>query len=316
MLRISLPLSGAVKRLQVRGLASLSSSPAVLPRRTGGAQQPPSAGAASQWSIEDPDTRYRERRGHTVEVLRDSYPNFFSDLPNLEIYTPDSLPLPIEPPLRQTDPSSHRPLLRLPCLTSSAVQFVHSGVPEGCLRGIRAYRQLFDALRLTRNTAVADADLSYHLSLPSAETIRVRWHARLWLRMPLPSLGSFVGVHDGAAPLLVDGVSLYELDGDARIAACWSCRSSLAWPRAAPRYALGGKPFGRSEPGGRLRCGREVRPKSPIMRHPLARPLRKCYYTTVLHYGGAAYYPGVSVHRLEYVERTWRPEHSPALAME
>ena len=54
----------------------------------------------------------------------------------------------------------------------------------------------------------------------------------------------------------------------------------------------------------------------PIMRHPLARPLRKCGYTTNLHYGGAAYYPGVSVHRLEYVERTWRPEHSPALAME
>ncbi len=87
---IRFPLSGAVKRLQVRGLASLTSSPTVLPRRTG-TQQPPSAGAASQWSIEDPDTRYRERRGHTVEVLRDSYPNFFSDLPNLEIYTPESL---------------------------------------------------------------------------------------------------------------------------------------------------------------------------------------------------------------------------------
>ena len=113
----------------------------------------------------------------------------------------------------------------LPCLTPRAVQFLHSGVPEGRLRGIRAYRQLFDALRLTRNTAVADADLSYHLSLPSEATIRVRWHARLWLRMPLPSLGSIVGVH-AAAPLLVDGVSLYELDGDARIAAC--CLPSLA----------------------------------------------------------------------------------------
>ena len=128
----------------------------------------------------------------------------------------------------------------LPCLTSRAVQFLHSGVPEGRLRGIRAYRQLFDALRLTRNTAVADADLSYHLSLPSEATIRVRWHARLWLRMPLPSLGSIVGVH-AAAPLLVDGVSLYELDGDARIAACCSCRRSLVWPRAAPRHALARK---------------------------------------------------------------------------
>jgi hypothetical protein len=126
------------------------------------------------------------------------------------------------------------------------------------LRGIRAYRQLFDALRLTLNTAVADADLSYHLSLPSEATIRVRWHARLWLRMPLPSLRRFVGVRDAGAPLLVDGVSLYELDGDARIAACCSCRRSLVWPRAAPRY---GKPLSPSEPpSGRLRCGREVQP--------------------------------------------------------
>ena len=50
------------------------------------------------WSIEDPHARYRKRIGHTVEVLRDSYPTFFSDLPNLEIYTPDSLPLPVESP--------------------------------------------------------------------------------------------------------------------------------------------------------------------------------------------------------------------------
>ena len=155
----------------------------------------------------------------------------------------------------------------LPCLTPRAVQFLHSGVPEGRLRGIRAYRQLFDALRLTRNTAVADADLSYHLSLPTEATIRVRWHARLWLRMPLPSLGSIVGVH-AAAPLLVDGVSLYELDGDARIAACCLCRRSLVWPRAAPRHALGGTPLSPSEPPtGRLRCGREVQPM------PWARPL-------------------------------------------
>ena len=149
----------------------------------------------------------------------------------------------------------------LPCLTSRAVQFLHSGVPEGRLRGIRAYRQLFDALRLTRNTAVADADLSYHLSLPSEATIRVRWHARLWLRMPLPSLGSIVGVH-AAAPLLVDGVSLYELDGDARIAACCSCRRSLVWPRAAPRTpsvarlsAAQGRPLGGCAAAGRSsRC--------------------------------------------------------------
>ena len=87
------------------------------------------------------------------------------------------------------------------------------------MRGIQAYRRLFDALRLTRHTAVADADLSYDLSLPTETTIRVRWHARLWLRMPLLS---FVGVRGGAQPLLVDGVSLYELDADARTSACQS----------------------------------------------------------------------------------------------
>ena len=91
------------KRLQIphRSLGSLiSSSPAaVLPRQTAQAQQPVPgpAGAAASWSIEDPDAWYRERRGHTVAVLRDSYPNFFADRTNFEIYTPDSLPLPVEP---------------------------------------------------------------------------------------------------------------------------------------------------------------------------------------------------------------------------
>ena len=85
-------LTGTSKRL-----GSHSSSPAaVLPRQTAQVQRGP-AGAAASWSIEDPDARYRERRGHTVAVLRDSYPNFFSDLPNFEIYTHDSLPLPVEP---------------------------------------------------------------------------------------------------------------------------------------------------------------------------------------------------------------------------
>ena len=115
-------LQSAVRRLHVASLASSSPS-TVLPRRTGQiehgratppAQQSLSAGAVSSWSIEDPDARYRERRGHTVEVLRDSYPNFFSDLPNLEIYTPDSMPLPVEPRVayvRQTLPQTPAPHL-------------------------------------------------------------------------------------------------------------------------------------------------------------------------------------------------------------
>ena len=92
-------LTGTSKRLG----SLISSSPAaVLPRQTAQVQRGPS-GAAASWSIEDPDARFRERRGHTVAVLRDSYPNFFSDLPNFEIYTHDSLPLPVEPLLPTSD---------------------------------------------------------------------------------------------------------------------------------------------------------------------------------------------------------------------
>ena len=103
-------LTGTSKRLG----SLISSSPAVvLPRQTAQVQRGPS-GAAASWSIEDPDARFRERRGHTVAVLRDSYPNFFSDLPNFEIYTHDSLPLPVEPllPTRQTAPA-HAPVPHL-----------------------------------------------------------------------------------------------------------------------------------------------------------------------------------------------------------
>lgn len=127
-------LTCTAKRLQVphRSLGSLiSSSPAaLLPRQTTQAQQPVvgPAGAAASWSIEDPDARYRERRGHTVAVLRDSYPNFFADRPNFEIYTRDSLPLPVEPLLpaeplwasRTTVAHVRQSPLMLPCLTSQS----------------------------------------------------------------------------------------------------------------------------------------------------------------------------------------------------
>lgn len=200
-----------IKRLStvqsVRRLASLTPS---------AAQQPWARCAKSRdssWSIDEPHARYEDKFDKTVRVLRDSYPKLFSDLPDLSIYTPDSLLLPLEQ-VKPGPTSVRLTHLGLPPCPRAAVQFVHSGVPEGSLRGIRAYTQLFNALRLTRRTAVADADLSLVLSVPAETTIRVRWHARLWLRMPLPSL---VGVRGGAEPLLVDGVSIYELDADARL---------------------------------------------------------------------------------------------------
>ena len=69
-------------------------------------------------------TARRDKLGHTIRVLQDSYPKLFADVPDLSIYTDD-------------------------------VQFVHSGIPEGCLHGLAAYRRLFETLRLTRRTTVA-----------------------------------------------------------------------------------------------------------------------------------------------------------------
>jgi hypothetical protein len=159
--------------------------------------QPPLWTQGSSWSIEDPSARYRDNLGHTIAVLQDSYPKLFADVPDLSIYTND-------------------------------IQFVHSGIPEGCLHGLAAYRRLFETLRLTRRTTVAEADLAHTVHVVDEATVRVRWHARLWLRGPLPNL---VGVRGGGAePLVIDGVSLYELDSDARI-----CVHRLEYVERTPR---------------------------------------------------------------------------------
>lgn len=117
--------------------------------------------------------------GRVIEVLRESYPRLFSERPDMSIYSPD-------------------------------ITF-HRDDGSATLRGIDSYVRMFDAIRHAKKLAVADAELTYRLHLVD-DSIRVRWTAKLWLRLPLsPLLGA------RAAPLHVDGVSVYLLDDAARV---------------------------------------------------------------------------------------------------
>ena len=112
--------------------------------------------------------------GRVIEVLRNSYPLCFAERPDMSIY-------------------------------SDAIAFHRDPDSRPTLRGIDNYQRMFDAARVARRTMVADAECTYRLHVVD-DTIRVRWLAKLWLRLPLsPLLGA------RAAPLHVDGVSVYEL---------------------------------------------------------------------------------------------------------
>lgn len=136
---------------------------------------------APQWSPMAPPDRDSLLR--TAAIMHESYPKLFSELPDLSIYRDD-----VEFCLQ------HTPL-----------------AGEFRLQGVDAYRRLFEALRVTRRTTVADADLSYRLFVVDDSTIRVRWHAKLWMRLPLPPL---IGA---SSPVRIDGISHYDLDENARV---------------------------------------------------------------------------------------------------
>ena len=163
-------------------------SPRALPGVILSRPNVPSSGANKPpWEEQHDPSPWHERefernRGRTIDVLRESYPTLFECEPDLSIYRDD-------------------------------IQF-HGfhGVPASSIRGLSRYRRLLYALRMARKTTVADAELTYSLSMPEDTLIRVRWQAQLWLRLPLRPLTN--GIGDRAAPLYVDGISAYELDED------------------------------------------------------------------------------------------------------
>ena len=150
---------------------------------------PAAVHASSGWSIEAPSGPRRSQVDQTIEVLLESYPKLFSETPDLSIYRDD-----IE----------FRGLAGL--INVVKPDTIASG-DAGPILGLDGYRRLFDALRLARHTTVDTADLSFKLSRSECDrTLRVRWHAKLWLRLFGP-----------AEPLCIDGVSVYELDDEARV---------------------------------------------------------------------------------------------------
>lgn len=136
----------------------------------------PSTSHACAVPVRKPASDFHLRRGRVIDVLRESYPRLFQERPDMSIYARNIV-----------------------CFRADG------GGPR--VRGIAAYTRMFDALHLSRRTMVAAAELQHRLHVCDDDTIRVRWAAKIWLRLPLPR----------ASPLHVDGVSVYLLDSNARV---------------------------------------------------------------------------------------------------
>lgn len=120
--------------------------------------------------------------GRVIDTLRVDHPRFFSHRPDFSIFS-DNVVL--------CDPSG-----------------------EQRLSGKDAYARMFDALRFIRRGAMQDATLTHRLVV-SDRTIRVRWHAKLWMRDPATGFNTLA--NGEAAVVQLDGISVYELDDDALV---------------------------------------------------------------------------------------------------
>lgn len=120
--------------------------------------------------------------GRVIDVLRTDYPNFFTQEPDLSIYTDD---------IAVHDPSGER------------------------LHGRKQYRSVFQMMRFLRRTTMQDAEITYRLVVTD-RTIRVRWSAKMWMRDPALGIN-----HVNGQPALVhlDGVSSYDLNDEGLVKA-------------------------------------------------------------------------------------------------
>ena len=93
---------------------------------------------------------FKLNQGRAIDILRHDYPAFFTQKPDLSIFTSA---------LELHDPSGKR------------------------LKGLNQYEKIFDMLRFLRSSCMQDAQITYRLVV-SDDTIKVRWSTKLWMRDP------------------------------------------------------------------------------------------------------------------------------------
>lgn len=116
-------------------------------------------------------------QGKAIDALRRDYPRLFTHEPDFSIFAEN---------VELYDTSGMR------------------------LSGVSHYKRVFSVLRLLFSTTMNKAEISHRL-IVTDDTIRIRWHAKLWMRM--------LHFGQGAEQDVVhfDGVSAYKLDSTGHI---------------------------------------------------------------------------------------------------
>jgi len=128
------------------------------------------------------ENEYQLNLGKAIDTLRRDYPHMLHTAPDFTIFTDD-------------------------------IQLSGAGSSTPSLAGKERYMHLFGALRFLRNTTMVHDEVGARLVV-SDGTIRVRWHAKLTLTSAFAALPGLARDKSCRPVVWVDGVSMYEVNGD------------------------------------------------------------------------------------------------------
>ena len=128
------------------------------------------------------ENEYQLNLGKAIDTLRRDYPHMLHTAPDFTIFTDD-------------------------------IQLSGAGSSTPSLAGKERYMHLFGALRFLRNTTMVHDEVGARLVV-SDGTIRVRWHAKLTMTSAFAALPGLARDKSCRPVVWVDGVSMYEVNGD------------------------------------------------------------------------------------------------------
>ena len=170
------------------------------------------------------ETEYQLNLGKAIDALRRDYPTLLTDEPDITIFSPD-------------------------------IELMgRSG--RVAVQGIEQYKATLRLVRLVRNATMTHDEVTQRIVV-SDGVIRVRWHAKLWMRAALAAMFLPSTLVHERALLTVDGVSRYDVNDAGMVyrhgfeniimsspdeAEVHSVATAFAWPAAGVAASAGGVP--------------------------------------------------------------------------
>ena len=118
---------------------------------------------------------YQVNFGRAIDRLQDDYPRILREEPDVSIFSENLL---------LKDDSGVR------------------------LQGIEQYLRMFAMMRFLRNSTMTGDEVTFRIVVDGPE-VRVRWHAKLWVKDPRTALPG-IFAPDEPPVIIIDGVSVYE----------------------------------------------------------------------------------------------------------